>query len=447
MKIVYRGLFVLVVLGLIVVPIVAQEEDVFDPDAAESIAEVETQVADMRELTPSEPVERVAWTRERVVAWLEEQINTFYSPEEARDDAIVYSALDFMPPDTDLWQLQLDLLSEQVGGFYDPETKSMVILDLGKGFDALAEVTYAHEFTHALQDQHFDLNSLGLGADADPDQSADLVLARQALVEGDATQVMQDYMVWRVEAEDGLLFSTRLFAVLGELEMAQFESAPPITNAEMLFPYLKGQAFVQDVLNRGGWVLLNAVYERPPLSTEQILHPQQYFDGDEPQIVELTLPDTELGKAWQLIDDDVLGEFYLLEYLDQHLPQSDAAAAAAGWGGDRLAVYYNDENGTTAWLYGLSWDALSEAQEFIEHFTVFIQTRYDVETPVYIDDSDNSEPTCWAGSALMPGTESAEVLREDATCLYHTGSNTLIVQAPDVETAQAIGDMQDLGPQ
>ncbi|MBN1284222.1 MAG: hypothetical protein JXB47_02385 [Anaerolineae bacterium] len=438
MRLLYRGLVVMGVVGLVMASAAtgaAQEEGGFDAEALAAIEEAEAQVAEMRELAPTGAIERVFWTPDRVEAWLKEQLNLLYSPEDAHDDVIVYNALDFMPLDTDLWQLQFDLLAEQAGGFYDPDRKAMVVVDMDRGFDALAEIIYVHEFTHALQDQHFDFDALGLNQDPDSELDADLVLARQALIEGDATQIMQDYMMWRIQADGGTAFSLKLFGVLGEIEMTEFNHAPPIINAELLFPYLQGQQFVQDVLSRGGWVLLNAVYERPPLSTEHILHPQQYFDGDEPQIVDLVLPGDALGEGWHLVDDAVLGEFYLREYLAQYIPLSEATTAAEGWGGDRLVVYHDEATGETVWLYRLAWDALGDAREFVDGFTAFAGLRYGNDVPVVAGESEAGS-TCWAGRAAG---------RADVTCLYNVQDATLIVQAPDLETARVVGDLQGLG--
>ncbi len=441
MKLGYKSLFVMLVLSLIVLPAWAQDEGI-SPDDAEIIGGVEDKVAELRGLVPMEAVARDLWTPDEVAEWLSAELDAIYTPEDARDDVIFYNVFDFMPLQTDLRQLQLDLMSEQIGGFYDIEGEQMVIVDFGNGFDALSEITYAHEFTHALQDQYFDLDALGLGAETAPDMSADMALARRALVEGDATQLMREYMIWRVQEEDGALFSLMLFGSLDDVNMAQLEGAPLVLNAELMFPYLSGLAFVQDVLYRGGWVLLDAVYERPPLSTEQILHPQQYFDADEPQLVDVTLPDALLGAEWRLVDQDVLGEFYLREYLAQHLPVDEANLAAEGWGGDRFVIYHDDDTGASVLLYRVVWDAISHEREFIDAFVHFASARYGDAAPVVEDEG----LVCWEGDVYAGADAGAgEMGRHDATCLYYAGNDTLLVQGPDMDIVRALGDLQGLG--
>jgi hypothetical protein len=247
-----------------------------------------------------------------------------------------------------------------------------------------------------------------------------------------------------VGQDDGVVFSMSLFGSLESITTVELEGAPPIINAELLFPYMQGQAFIQNVLARGGWVLVNAVYERPPLSTEQVMHPDQYFYADEPQLVDLALPGEELlGETYRLVDESVLGEFYLREYLAQYLPADDAALAAEGWGGDSFAIYHDDDAGETVWFLRVQWDAFSHATEFAEAFNAFATARYGDAKPLLEGDGF----ACWQGGVWLPydAGDGMVMLRYDATCLYYTGTDTLIVQAPDLDTARAVGELQHVG--
>jgi hypothetical protein len=303
-------------------------------------------------------------------------------------------------------------------------------------------LTYAHEFAHALQDQNFDLANLSVGLAGDEQPEApDLILARLALVEGDASQVMADYLMWRVQEQGDALFAMGLFGGLIGVDITQLNSAPPIISAELFFPYLEGQAFVQAALERGGWALVDAAYARPPLSTEQILHPDQYFSADEPQQVAVALPDAVLGPNWRLAHHFTLGEFYLHHYLAQRLSEADAALAAEGWGGDSVAVYINEATQGIAWVYRATWDSASHSVEFADAFTVFAGARYGAEPIVEMEDG----AVCWDGAASAPGAsdESAPaVLRYDSTCLLQSGSDTLLVQGPDLNTVLAVEQAQ-----
>ncbi|GAB4441158.1 MAG: hypothetical protein Kow00120_09550 [Anaerolineae bacterium] len=416
------------------------QSEAIDPADAEKMDAIEAAVTELRGLQPASPIARAVMTRAELEAWLAEQLASEYTPEEARDDAIFYNALDFMPLDTDLWQLQLDLLTEQIAGFYDAEGGRMVVV--GDSFDSVAELTYAHEFTHALQDQSFNLASLeiGLVGDEQPD-TPDLILARLALIEGDASQVMADYLMYRVQEQRDAAFALGLFGGLVGVSMAQLDSAPAIINAELFFPYLDGQAFIQAALERGGWALVDAIYERPPLSTEHILHPEQYFNADEPDLVQLVPADATLGASWRLVHNFTLGEFYLREYLAQRVPDSDATRAAEGWGGDSLAVYFNDATEGIVWVLRADWDSASHGQEFEAVYTAFASTRYGAEPIMTMEDG----AVCWDGAVSAPGAsdaEPAQPMRYDSTCLLHSGSDTLIVQGPDLNTVLAVQQTQ-----
>jgi hypothetical protein len=438
MNLIQKCLLITLILTLSALPAWAQDD--IDADTTAKMQAVEDAVVSLRGLEATAAVAREVFTPATLKDWLLERLTDEYPRQEARDDAIIYAAFDFMAPETDLWQLQLDLLTEQVGGFYDAPTGRMVIVAIGEGFDAIGELIYSHEFTHALQDQNFGLERLGL-LDTNPDESADLILAHLALVEGDATLVMQDYLLWRVQEQGDAAFALTLFGGLSKISTTQLDNAPPIINAELTFPYLAGRSFVQAIFERGGWLLVNAVYERPPLSTEHILHPQRYLDADEPELIELRLPDAILSENWRLVRHSTLGEFYLREYLGQRLPDTDAALAAEGWGGDSFAVYYNERSSGILLIYRLRWDTLSHAREFVEAFTTFAEARYGMG-PV----ADMEGLTCWRGAVRDPGgLDAQEIIRHDATCLRYGGRDTLIVQAPDLDTVIAVRDLQALG--
>jgi hypothetical protein len=132
-----------------------------DPDIAQQMDEIQMQVVLDRGLKPSEPVNRLLYSPEQLREKIKRDFDEEYSPEEAQTDALVMAAFGLLEPDFDLYNFQIDLLSEQIGGFYDPETGEMVVVQ-GEGFGGVERFTYAHEYTHALQDQNFDLED-GVG--------------------------------------------------------------------------------------------------------------------------------------------------------------------------------------------------------------------------------------------------------------------------------------------
>jgi hypothetical protein len=120
---------------------------------------------------------------------------------------------------------------------------------------------------------------------------------------------------------------------------------PPVLINNLAFPYVSGSRFVGELYRAGGFAAIDAAWANPPQSTEQILHPERYRAGDAPQLVALAPLTDTLGVGWQQIEDNIMGEFILREYLDQQLPATTAARAALGWGGDRSAVYWNEATG------------------------------------------------------------------------------------------------------
>jgi hypothetical protein len=195
------------------------------------------------------------------------------------------------------------------------------------GSRVLAEIVLAHELTHALEDQRFGLRLDDLGG------SDDRALAYLALVEGTATSLMYQYAerhFTREEALGGLLSSA--FQDPGSL--------PPFLQAQLVFPYVGGQAFVGELLDRAGgrWALVDTAYRlRVPASTEQVMHPDAYFSGDAPQRVRLRLGPV-LGEGWRRRRAGVFGELATRELLAA-VGGGGSGDAAEGWGGDRYELW------------------------------------------------------------------------------------------------------------
>jgi hypothetical protein len=270
----------------------------------------------------------------------------------------------------DLGQAEIDLLVGQVAAFYDPETKTFtVIQEPGHTFSADDKVTVAHEYDHALQDQYFDLTKL---QDVPTDQS-DRLAAVTALAEGDATDVMYEWAFANLSAEE--------IAGLGSSgtpeDQQAFDNAPMLLRQSLTFPYFSGLTFVTAIQSNGGWDAVNKVWESPPVSTEQIMHPEKYTAGEQPIDVQLSDLSSKLGSGWKQTISEVEGEFFTgvwvangddggggpLGGLLGGLTGLPNAEAAAGWGGDRIASY-EGPNGSWAVVWQTAWDTAKDATEF-----------------------------------------------------------------------------------
>lgn len=329
---------------------------------ARRIAEVEAQVPPIRGLRPTADVPTRVIDRERLKTELRAAFAQEGLDEQYRTVGDLYEHLGLLPDDTDLEQVVLEVTGAGVIGVYFPDRKEMVVVESGAGLDPTARMTLAHEFTHALQDQHFGLEGLDI---EDPTQS-DRGIARLALVEGDATQLMIEW------ASAHLTPLELLSVVAGSLTPEQqriLDETPPAVSRQMLFPYVEGQLFVADLKQRGGWRAIDEAYTKPPDSTEQILHPEAFAARERPIAVRLPAVGAALGEGWSNVLEDTMGELTSQIWLDLATASSDpettpsAVRAAAGWGGDRIASY-EGPGGAWAVAWQTAWDSARDAAEF-----------------------------------------------------------------------------------
>jgi hypothetical protein len=224
----------------------------------------------------------------------------------------------------------------------------------GSSLTPYEEFTLAHELTHALQDQRFDLIRLDEVMNACRDDRGQAFLS---LVEGDAVET-------QVRWARTNLSGTQLQQL--QQEASSFPpppaSVPPFVQDLFNFPYTNGQRFVEALLARGGEPAVNEALLSPPTSTEQILHPSSY-PSDAPMDVEVPNLAGRLGAGWSSLDVQDVGEGWLMLLLALRLP-SDAAAAAAGWDGGQYRAW--SDGSRVAVLMQTTWDSGSEAQQFAE---------------------------------------------------------------------------------
>lgn len=288
-------------------------------------------------------------------------------PDEIERARMLYGALGLLDPSADLQALFSDVLGEQVIGYYDPEAARLVIrddvisgLDGGSGPEIEeARLVLVHELVHALQDQR-----LGLSESYDRERTADEDNAFRAVVEGDATLAM----LANTLRTQGIPLSaaTRGIEQMGGfidpnafVQGEKLDDAPAIMRVTLVAPYLSGLQFVAKVHSLGGWPSVNRAHRRPPTTTEQVLHPQKFLDGEPAERFEVAdLPELEQA-GYERIAEDTLGELELAVYFGQGLPSGTDDAAAAGWAGDDVAVYARGED--TGAIWWTTWDSESDA--------------------------------------------------------------------------------------
>jgi hypothetical protein len=238
--------------------------------------------------------------------------------------------LGLLPPGADLRRIEAEVFGEQVAGYYDPRRKRLALVR-GAGVD---DATLAHELTHALEDQHADLERLG----SDPHHPGDdESTAQQALVEGSATLVMERYAErWPSDAPLG-------DALAGLTQATAATPLPAYVARSLVFPYFQGASFVQALrdADRGGWKLVDlAERKRPPTTTAEILQPMRWLRAEQPEAVSLAGADAfPRGAGWRRLTGSTLGAEDLAALL---APSSGARAArrlTAGWRGGRYALW------------------------------------------------------------------------------------------------------------
>lgn len=328
------------------------------------LRQVERQIAEIRELDFEAAVPSETITEDE----LREELSGDMDQEEsaaAESDEAVLELLGLIDPSLDLQEVLVDVQTEQIAGFYRVDEDKFYILETQQQ-TAADQTTIAHEYVHALQDQHFDLMPL---TDAESDD--DRRLAFRALMEGDATLSTVLYASEHVPAIDML----NLILSAGGIEGGAMESSPMFLQETLTFPYAKGLEFVNALYERDGWDAVNAAYAEPPQSTEQILHPERYWDGDAPKPVSLSNLADELGGLWKELDNEVMGELGLRLALATHVGPVVAAQAAEGWGGDRYALLQAGEDYVL--VLRTTWDNEKEAAEFLELYRAMLEHRPD----------------------------------------------------------------------
>lgn len=415
-----RLIVIALLLGF-VLPVGAQDTPEISDELQSQFDQLNTYTTTLRELDLIEPLIVEFPSRDAVRDYLMGSIDEQLTPEINAEYNAFYTALGFLPANADLRTIVLDLYGQQVAGYYDPETKTMnVILSSGNApgdsLPLLEQIIYVHELVHTLQDQHFDLDSM-MNQMIENDDS-DAVMAMQAVVEGDASFVMNVFTAQRAQENPlGSMLSLLIGgAQAGNLTLPA--DTPAILAAELLFPYQTGAEFVQAVYEDGGWDAVDAIFDDLPVSTEQIIHPDKYFARELPIPVTLTDASAQLGTAWALASDGKLGEFYLRQYLAQGLDAATVETAATGWGGDWYQVYSAGEQ--VALLLQVTWDSADDAAEMADAWPEFA---------LAMSEADTVTDGCATGDSMT-------------YCFSTTTDSTLMSAAPTLELAMALMNSQ-----
>ena len=317
------------------------------------------------------PLKKSMRSRAEIRAYLLQKMKEDKDADKRYADQKTMEKFGLIPKDYPLEQTLVKVLTEQIAGLYDPDSQEFFIADWTSPADE--RPVMSHELTHALQDQHFHIDQWTNAAKPNDDAE----LARDAVIEGSAMAAMLDYELGgKGSIRDLGDFDATM--LLGDLDSSpELAKAPKVLQDELLFPYLAGITFTQQVLKaRGGWPGFYVVFDKPPVSTQQIMHPELYLQGVAPAKVELPATTGVVPAEWKKLDENNMGEFGLQEILKQFLTKPRATTLAAGWAGDRYAIFENQKSKRTLLLFRLHLTNDASAARFCGAYSELLELKY-----------------------------------------------------------------------
>ena len=327
-----------------------------------NIHDIEDKAAAIRGLNVKSDVPELYITPQQLHDYFAAYVGQGYTIEEAQQDELIAWLMRLIKQrDVDLKERAVEVHTEGILGFYSPDTKQLFVLGEADNMDAQTRATLAHEFTHALQDQHFDLVHLVQQYSNDSDRR----LAMRALIEGDATMSDLLYTYYH-EKVDYSKQQKESVATNNAQEQSEKEQDLEglYVGRTIYFPYIQGSQFVSELTTVGGYSTINQTFQDPPVSSEQIMHPEKYLQTPHDIPLNVALPpltDT-LGSGWTFKRQDTAGEWELLMVLDE-THASNSEEAAAGWGAARYSFYTKGENDGLVFLH-TRWDTPADADQF-----------------------------------------------------------------------------------
>jgi len=386
--------------------------------------------------------------RDEVVAYLEKSMAEDKDAKRLRRSELVLKKFGLLPPDFDLSKFLVALLREQIAGYYDPKKKTVNLLDW---VDVAAQrPVLAHELTHALQDQSFNLEKWMRKGDVDLDtkrnpnardvQNDETPEARQAVAEGQAMVVLVDNML--LPTGQSLLNSPEVAKALedgmlaGTPDSIQFQSAPIYLREALTFPYRYGLEFESELLKQGGRQQAFAgAFKNPPYTTRQIMEPKTYLAGE--RIAPLALPDFKnIFKDYDRFDIGAIGEFDVAVLIDQYAGTEASHSLYPHWRG---GYYYaarpkSDPNAALGLLYVSRWSNADKAGEFAAIYAKYLPKRYLHVQPAA---SDASPATDQEVSARLIGTHTW-LTETGPVVIQVKGDTVLITESLDQATTEGL---------
>lgn len=369
-------------------------QGILNPEETRAVTE---RVQKIRALKFLHPVPFSYLTVDQSQARLRAELARNTTPAELELDAREGEMIGLYPPKVDLAKENLTMLKSQLAGFYDSRQKDMVIIErpipanpmvnprlLEFALKLSTAGVVAHELTHALQDQHFDITAEQKAAHG----NADRELALRALLEGDATLSGFCSVVGRADDPTIDYFLDHS----ADASMVFLGSANGLgvqMRKLLIFPYLDGARFVAAGYDRGGWAAVDAIYRNPPQSTRQIIHPELYFDHPDAPLQVRVGGYEKILAAWKKADEDTFGELVLRMLIEHWIgEQTPYVAAADGWAGDRFVALQKSSDVTLLWI--VAFHNRGQAENFAALYPQILAKSLPGLTARHVEQSGNA---------------------------------------------------------
>lgn len=357
---------------------------------------MQPKLAKLRGLPFDHPVPTAYQTAEDFKAFLRREIAKDLPPEKSAKISAAYYHIGLLQKPLDLATAFEQTMASQAAAYYDPAAKKFFMVMVPDS-DVMLDTISAHELTHGLQDQRFDLQKLMAPK---PPLSDDELVARQFLVEGDATFTMFLFLAAEATKSDAAKammvnvlrgqieqFAQMDLAAYGQMmkdqaaafkdmdpelkkSMEAMDQLPPVVIGPLLDAYMKGALVVLTGYDKGGWPMVDALYKNPPESSEQVLHPATKLFPTRDRPKKVALPKLEGDE----LTSNVMGEILWRIYFSLWVPDK-ANEASEGWGGDRYTVVKRAD-GTLVGYLATVWDTVDDATQFAAAYEASLAKRF-----------------------------------------------------------------------
>jgi hypothetical protein len=332
-----------------------------------SFDEVQQTLAELSAITGfpiKHPVAFESITREQINRYLQDRIKEVTKPAELRAEELTLKKFGFVPQSFDLRKNTIDLLTEQAAAFYDFHRKKLFISDWAQ--TSMRDVALIHELAHALADQSFSLEKFTRKVEQDSEKS----LARQAVVEGQAMWLTNAVIARRAGRSKPKLEGENVAEPSGKFPV--FDQAPLYVRENLIFPYSAGERFQDAVYEKDQQVSLSEVFREPPVSSQQVLHPEKYFAHAAPVLP--TLPKDPRGA--KRFAEGVMGELDHSVLLRQYATADEAQDLAPKLSGSQYRLLEGRKDKRVELVYASAWSDAPTAQRFFHAYRKIIEGKW-----------------------------------------------------------------------